>query len=232
MRRKELQSGQLVGETVDPWRMNGWWRDVTGWDLLRISGSSWMKPVTCTYLPSIFLFGKVIFTLLGQLGKSLSWRWKVGEICPKWVETLVTLAYPDHLHYPLSIKLLCKGITTMASTYKIAGSPSKLLNHQLMIGKNRHIIHQFHFILQRTQRFGEIGWMEGFGGTSESKLPGQWVRNIPNASTAVGEIISGGILGESNASLKVIIKCDVIWKVWIWAFQFLFFFRCVEFIEP
>lgn len=112
----------------------------------------------------------------------------------------------------------------MASTYKTAGSPSKLLNHQFMIGKNRHIIHQFHFILQRTQRFGEIGWMEGSGGTSESKLPGQWVRNIPNASTAVGEIISGGILGESNPCLKVIIKCDLTWKVWIWAFQFLFFF--------
>lgn len=112
----------------------------------------------------------------------------------------------------------------MASTYKTAGSPSKLLNHQFMNSKNRHIIHQFHFILQRTQRFGEIGWMEGSGGTSESKLPGQWVRNIPNASTAVGEIISGGILGESNPCLKVIIKCDLTWKVWIWAFQFLFFF--------
>ena len=108
--------------------LNGWWRDVAGWDLLRISGSSWMKPVTCTYLPSIFLFGKVIFTLLGQLGKSLSWRWKVGEKCPKWVETLVTLAYPNHLHYRCylqrSTKLLCKGITTLGSTYKIGGSPS------------------------------------------------------------------------------------------------------------
>ena len=128
MRRKELQRGQLVGESVDPWRMNGWWRDVTGWDLLRISGSSWMKPVTFKNLPSIFLFGKVIFTLLGQLGKSLSWRWKVGEKCPKWVETLVTLAYPNHLHYRCylqrSTKLLCKGITTLGSTYKIGGSPS------------------------------------------------------------------------------------------------------------
>lgn len=54
MRRKELQRGQLVGETVDPWRMHGWWRDGTGWDLLRISGNSWMKPATCTYSPSIF----------------------------------------------------------------------------------------------------------------------------------------------------------------------------------
>ena len=74
----------------------------------------------------------------------------------------------------------------------------------MIIGKNRHIIHQFHFILQRTQRFGEIEIARSMG------------PQIPNKSTAV----KAPQLGESNANL------NAIWlgKFESEHFQFLFFF--------